>query len=164
MGDEEYTEYARARWTALVHSAMLLGAGVAEAEDVAQTTLVKCYVAWPKVVRADDRDAYVARVLVNAFRAGRRRRWTGERPTEHLPDARAGDRTSEVDGVDAVDRALGGLSADHREVVVLRYYLHLNEQQIAEALGVPPGTVKSRLSRALARLAESPHLNDGMTT
>jgi DNA-directed RNA polymerase specialized sigma24 family protein len=45
-------------------------------------------------------------------------------------------------------------------VVVLRYYARLTEQQTADVLGVPPGRVKSRLSRALARLATNPHLAD----
>ena len=45
-------------------------------------------------------------------------------------------------------------------MVVLRHYLHLSERQIAEALGVPEGTVKSRLSRAHQRLAADPNLTD----
>jgi DNA-directed RNA polymerase specialized sigma24 family protein len=50
--------------------------------------------------------------------------------------------------------------ADNRDVVVLRYFVQLTEKQTAEALGVPPGTVKSRLSRALAHLASNDHLLD----
>ena len=49
--------------------------------------------------------------------------------------------------------ALRQLSFDHRCVVVGRYYLDWSEAQLAEALDVAPGTVKSRLSRALAQLA-----------
>jgi DNA-directed RNA polymerase specialized sigma24 family protein len=45
-------------------------------------------------------------------------------------------------------------------VVVLRYYADLGEQQIAEALQIPPGTVKSRLSRALVRLSNDADLAD----
>lgn len=158
--DDEYTEYARARWSALVHSAMLLGAGKAEAEDLAQTTLVRCYLGWTKVSRATNRDAYVSRMLLNAFRASRRRRWWQEKPTEHLPDGGDPDRTAEVDGADAVARALGGLSQPQREVVVLRFYLHLGELEISDVLGIAPGTVKSRLSRALDRLSTDTNLAD----
>lgn len=156
--DDEYSQYARARWATLVHSGMLLGASHAEAEDLAQTTLLRCYVAWSKVNRADNRDAYVSRVLLNSFRASRRRRWWSERPTQHVPDLGTPDSTDTVVAVDAVSRALGGLSAAQREVVVLRFYLHLSEQQIADVLKVPLGTVKSRLSRALARLSIDTHL------
>jgi RNA polymerase sigma-70 factor (sigma-E family) len=156
--DEEYTEYARARWATLVHSGMLLGASHAEAEDLAQTTLLRCYVAWSKVNRADNRDAYVSRVLLNSFRASRRRWWWSERPTEHVPDPGTPDSTDTVAGVDAVSRALGALSATQREVVVLRFYLHLSEQQMADVLNAPLGTVKSRLSRALARLSTDTNL------
>ena len=61
---------------------------------------------------------------------------------------------------DAVHRALADLSKVNREVVVLRYYAHLSEQQTAEILDIAPGTVKSRLSRALAQLATNTHLAD----
>lgn len=47
--------------------------------------------------------------------------------------------------------ALGGLRDDDREVIAARYFLDLNEAETAEALGIPRGTVKSRLSRALGR-------------
>ena len=49
-------------------------------------------------------------------------------------------------------QALARLGADHREVIVLRYLLDLSEAECAAALGCRPGTVKSRLSRALANL------------
>ncbi len=50
--------------------------------------------------------------------------------------------------------ALRRLSPDHRAVVVAKYYLDWSEQQIADGLDIRPGTVKSRLSRALERLAD----------
>jgi len=53
------------------------------------------------------------------------------------------------------------LSTPAREAVVLRYYAHLTEQEMAAVLGVAPGTVKSRLSRALAELSRDSDLADG---
>jgi RNA polymerase sigma-70 factor (sigma-E family) len=159
--DADFAAYAAARWATLVRSAVFLGCSIDDAEDLVQSTLVKCYTAWPKVERADNRDAYVYRMLLNCHRDTRRRRWWGERPAESTPDRpAAGDAAASVAVTDAVDRALGELSRVNREVVVLRYYAHLTEQQTAEVLGIPGGTVKSRLSRALSQLAANPHLAD----
>jgi RNA polymerase sigma factor (sigma-70 family) len=60
----------------------------------------------------------------------------------------------------AMDRALGRLSQPLREAVVLRYFTQLSERETAEVLGIAPGTVKSRLSRALAQLSADSHIID----
>ena len=159
----EFGDYVAARWPRLVRAAVLLGCSPHEAEDVTQTALTRCLVKWGQVRRADDRDAYVYRVLVNTFTDARRRRWTGERPTDELPDTHRGhavDETEQVAVRDSVERAMARLSEDQRIAVVLRYYLNLTEVQMAETLRVAPGTVKSRLSRALAAMAVDPVLTD----
>ncbi len=161
---DDYAAYVRDAWDALVRSAVFLGCSLPEAEDLTQTTLVRCYTAWPRVVAADNRSAYVYRMLLNCLRDSLRRRWWGERATEHLPetgrDHPGRDETAAVDTADAVHRALAGLSKPNRDVVVLRYFAGLTERETAEALGVPAGTVKSRLSRSLAQLATDDHLAD----
>lgn len=156
--DEDFSEYVGTRWPRLVRSAVLLGCSPAEAEDVVQSALLRCLLHWGKVQRADDRDAYVHRVLVNTFTSSRRRRWRGEEPVPVVPEPGGPDETAAVDHADAVLRSLSALTQDQRAAVVLRYYAHLSEHQMAVALGVAPGTVKSRLSRALKVLAEDPHL------
>ena len=164
--DEDFTEFASGRWLALARSAVLLGASHHEAEDLAQTVLMRCYVSWSKVSGALHPDAYVMRMLLNEFSTSRRRRWWKERPTSALPEVGTPDLTAEIDGSDAVARALADLGKGQREVVVLRYYAHLTDQQIAEVLDLPEGTVKSRLSRAHQRLASDEHLaalRDGTT-
>lgn len=153
MHEREFTEYVAATWPRLVRSAILLGCSPTEAEDVVQTALTKCLVHWSRVRKADDRDAYVYTVLVNTFTSSRQRRWWGERPTEVLPEVAVADATEASDLGDAVRRCLDRLPADQRTAVVLRYYVHLTEAQMAEVLRVAPGTVKSRLSRALKVLA-----------
>jgi RNA polymerase sigma-70 factor (sigma-E family) len=159
--EDEFAAYMAARWPALVRTAVLLGCTPHDAEDIAQTTLTRCYMSWQKVVRAEDRDAYVYRVLVNAYNDSRRRRWWGERPTSVLPEQSGdADPTKAVDWSDAVDRALGDLDDGQRAVVALRFYADLTEAQTAKVLGVPVGTVKSRQSRALQHLADSQHLTD----
>ncbi|GAB2757186.1 SigE family RNA polymerase sigma factor [Nocardioides pakistanensis] len=156
----EFSEYVAARWARLVRSAVLLGCSPVEAEDVVQTALTRCLVNWSKVRRADDRDAYVHRVLINTFTSGRRRHWTRERPVAETPDLHHDDGTTTYDDADAISRSLQRLTPEQRAAVVLRYYAHLSEQQMAAVLGVAPGTVKSRLSRALKALADDPNLSD----
>ena len=159
--DQDFSEFASARWGTLVRSAVFLGCTLEEAHDLVQTTLLRCYTAWSKVKKADNRDAYGYRTLLNCHRDSRRRRWWGEQPTATIPDHPSGVEMSEAVAVtDAVHRALSDLSKANREVVVLRYYAHLSEQQTAEVLDIAPGTVKSRLTRALAQLSTSVHLAD----
>jgi len=159
--DEDYSDYLSARWPALFRSAVLLGCSRHEAEDLVQAAFVNCYVSWDKVTKAADRDAYVYRVMVNAHTSNHRRRWWKERPSHELVEkAAAEDENALVDLADLVQRALVGLSVPSRQVVVLRFFADLSEQQTADALGIPAGTVKSRLSRAFAQLAKDPHLAD----
>jgi RNA polymerase sigma-70 factor (sigma-E family) len=158
--DEEFAEFVNARWARFVKSAVLLGCSPGEAEDLAQTAMARCYVAWPKVSAARDRDAYAYRVLLNCHRDSRRRHWWRERPTDDLPEMAVADRTVSSDVAIDVERALSRLSTPAREAVVLRYYAHLTEQEMAAVLGVAPGTVKSRLSRALAELSRDHTLVD----
>lgn len=158
--DDEFDAYVVARWPRLVGSAVLLGCSRPEAEDLVQTVLEKCLLKWSKVSRADDRDAYVHRMIVNAFVSSRRRRWHGEKPTDVLPETGTSDRTAEVDEADRVARALERLRPEQRHVVVLRHFSMLSERETAQVLGIAPGTVKSRLSRALAVLAADETLQD----
>lgn len=159
--DAAFTAFVQQAWPGLVRSAVFLGARLPEAEDLAQTTLARCYAAWDKVAAARDRQAYVYRMLVNTLRDSRRRHWWGEHPTDRLPDTDAASDGAEARArVDAVHRAMAGLSRVQREAVVLRYFAGLSEAEAAAALGVAPGTVKSRLSRGLAHLAASDHLRD----
>lgn len=156
--DEEYAEFVSARWLTLVRAALALGCTLAEAEDLAQTTMVKVYVSWSKVARADHRDAYVSKMLVNAHRDSFRKR--RETPMPVLPDEAAPDRTAGIDSADAINRAVARLSQGQREVIALRYFVRLTEPEIASTLGVPAGTVKSRLSRALEALSTDSTLTD----
>jgi RNA polymerase sigma-70 factor (sigma-E family) len=159
--DEDYAAFVNARWAALVRAAALLGCSSQDAEDLVQATLVRCYVSWVKVSGAADRDAYVYRMLVNGLSTSRRRRWWAERPTAELPnDPFPDDEFDHADLTESVRRALRQLGLESRAVVVLRYYADLTERQTADVLGIAVGTVKSRMSRALAQLANDPHLSD----
>ena len=70
--DDDFSQYVAARWPRLVRSAVLLGCNRVEAEDIAQTTLERCLLSWARVQRAEDRDAYVHRILINTLTSSRR--------------------------------------------------------------------------------------------
>ena len=158
--DTEFSAFVAERWDRLVRTAVLLGCHTAEAQDIAQSTLERCLLKWRHIQQADDTDAYVHRILLNTLASARRRRWTGERPSSYIPDRATDDPTRRIDDADAMLRALQHLPEDQRQTVVLRYYAQLTEGQMATALGVAPGTVKSRLSRALKALACNPNLSE----
>lgn len=156
--DADFESYVRARWTHLVRSAVLMGSPTADAEDLVQNALAKVYVNWRKVRKADNPDAYVHRILMNTFFTARRRKWHGERPTEVIPEQVTADLTGQIDTSDVVARCLQRLTPEHRAVVVLRHFAHLGEAETAQVLGIPVGTAKSRLSRALVALAADPEM------
>jgi RNA polymerase sigma-70 factor (sigma-E family) len=150
--DTDFTAYASGRWAALVRAAVLLGCSQQDAEDLAQTALVKTWAHWKRVSQAAEPDAYVYRLMVNTLSTNRRRKWHGEQPTSDVPDLHVEDDTANVALRDAVTTALRDLPVEQRQVLVLRYVADLTERATADVLGVAVGTVKSRTSRALAAL------------
>lgn len=152
-----FEEFVEAHWRSLVRAAVFLGAQAHEAEDLAQATLVKCYTKWSLVSAADDQNAYVYRMLLNTLRSDRRK-LSWKLRSVAVAEPTIGDGSEAAAIADAVHRAMAGLSKDQQEVVVLRYFVQLTEAQTAAALGIPAGTVKSRLSRSLAHLSASNHL------
>jgi len=141
----------------LLRSAWLLTGNWASAEDLVQTSLLQSWLHWD-AIKADAPDVYVRRVLMNTFLSGQRRRWTRERPMAELPDRAAADELGSTELRHVIWRALSGLPAKQRAVVVLRYFDDLSEAQAARVLDCSVGTVKSQTSRALARLRSIPEL------
>ncbi len=168
VGDEtDFEEYVAARWSLLVRSARFLGCSAPEAEDLVQSTLLRCFRSWDRVSKAGSRDAYVYRVMLNAFASSRTRLWRGERPSSDQIDDQAAriDVAESVTTAETLRAALQSLSIEHRSVLVLRYYADLPEHEVADVLGVAVGTVKSRSARALARLLtliDDPNLATGV--
>lgn len=98
-------------------------------------------------------DGWFRRILVNACRdAAKRRRVMAADPLEEAPVPAAPDPTGRWVEHEAVRRAVRRLSRDHQEVVVMRFYADLPLEDIAAALGVRKGTVKSRLHYAMKQL------------
>ena len=150
--EEEFRDFVAARSGALLRTAYLLAGDWASAEDLLQTSLTKTYLAWLRHGGIEAIEPYARRVLVNTATSWRRRRWHGERPTEHLPEQPGPDRHEETVERDLLWRHVRALPVRQRAVLVLRYYEDLSEAQTAELLEISPGTVKSQTARALATL------------
>ena len=150
--DDDFSAFVRTRQRLLLQVGWLLTGDWAAAEDLVQTALLKTAPRWPQV-RSGSPEAYVRRVMLTTFLAGRERRWTGEVPVDELPEAvSADDPFTRVGDRDALVAAVRTLPAGQRAVVVLRHVLDLSEADTADALDCSVGTVKSQNARALAAL------------
>ncbi|MFC0033917.1 SigE family RNA polymerase sigma factor [Micromonospora chaiyaphumensis] len=149
-GDAEFVEFATAASARLVHAAFLMTGNHHQAEDAAQTALVRTYASWSRI-RGGDPYGYARSVLVNHL-VDTWRRPIREYPTEDLPERHGGDVADEVATRRWLLGILGTLTPRERAVVVLRHYFDLPEAQVARELDVSVGTVKSTSSRALEKL------------
>lgn len=145
-----------AHWRQLVRLSVLLVHDQAAAEDVVQDAFVAMHGRWSRLRDPDKALAYLRQAVVNRSRSALRHRTIVERHAR-TSTASAGI----VDGPalggarrDAVRAALLELSERQREVLVLRHYLDWSEAQIADALGISPGSVKAHAHRGSAALRE----------
>jgi RNA polymerase sigma-70 factor (sigma-E family) len=150
--DQEFRDYVRARRQALLRTASLLTGNAADAEDLVQAALASTYLAWDQIADRAALDGYVRRVLVNTHISWWRRRRLEEFPTDDLPDQPVADHAPGSDRVEAVRNAVDRLPQRMRAAVMLRFFDDMTDAEVAEALGISPGTVKSTVSRAVARL------------
>ena len=156
----QFEEFMASRWAGLVRLAFGLTGDRWLAEDLAQTALASAYAAWWRVSRADDPDAYVRRILINAAKSRFRRHRVSEQPGEpaDLPDPAVADPAAEVGERSALMTALAGLPPRQRAVVVLRYWEDMTDAQVGALLGCSAGTVRSQAARGLAKLRASERL------
>lgn len=126
----------------------------AEAEDAVQEAFIKAHRALWRFRAGAPFRPWLLRIAGNEAR--NRRRSAGRREHLVVQAARAAPAAGAEPDYSAGElaAALDRLDPPHREVVLLRHVLELSEAEAAAALGCRPGTVKSRLSRALARLRE----------
>ncbi|WP_020667682.1 RNA polymerase sigma factor [Amycolatopsis nigrescens] len=137
-------------------------AGPAEADDIVQEALTKAYLSLDRFDGGRAFKPWLLRIVtneaLNTLRSARRRAGPAVRPgvsssaeavRSAEEDVLAGERYA------ALRTALVRLPERHRQVVVCRYLLELSEAETADVLGLSTGTVKSRLSRALAKLRDS---------
>ena len=150
--DAEFELYVAAARPRLRRLAYSLCGDWHTADDVVQTALAKLYVAWPRVSRASNQDAYVRRTVARTTIDEARRPWRREHSGLDGLDR-------EAVGMDVADRedlvaALQRLPEMQRKTVVLRHWLGLSVSETAHDLGIAEGTVKSHTSRALSALHE----------
>lgn len=136
----------------LVRHGTLLTGDAGHGEDLAQEALVKTYRAWSRLHPGGDPEGYTRRVMARAAWRASRRLWRREIPTGVIPEPGTADPYEPHDTATLVLDALRDLSAQQRVVLVLRYWAGLSEQEIADVLKCPAGTVKSRASRAIDTL------------
>jgi RNA polymerase sigma-70 factor, ECF subfamily len=148
--------YSRSQRRLVIQVAALTG-DVEDAEDIVQEAFGRCATHWQKVSGYDDPEAWVRSVAFNLARS-RWRRLT--RATGVVRRLRREDDSGPDAGNIALMIAISRLPADEREVVVRHHLLDLPVAEVAARLGLPEGTVKSRLARARGRLAEGLRSNE----
>lgn len=152
IDEHAFRDYVRARRPALLRTAYLLTGNLADAEDLVQSALAKTYLAWHRIEDRGAVDSYVRRAMVNTQISWWRRRRLEEFPTDEIPDQATADYPVSTDLQESLRRAIDRLPHRMRAAVMLRYYEDMTEAEVADVLGVSVGTVKSTVSRAVAKL------------
>ncbi|MGZ6890091.1 SigE family RNA polymerase sigma factor [Oryzihumus sp.] len=156
------TDLYAAHWASLVRLAWLLVRDQQVAEEAVQDAFVSVHARWQQLRDPEAALAYLRRSVVNTSRSVVRHRVVEDRhlareassPTTpwRTTEASAEERAVAREQGEELLEALRGLPRRQREVLVLRYYLDLTEAQIADALGISPGSVKSHAHRGLSSL------------
>ena len=120
------------------------------AEDALQSSLITAWRELPRLRDPDRFEAWVRRLLVHACyaEARRRRQWAGNVRVLPVDGPADRDEIVSVSDRDALDRAFRRLTVEQRAVVVLHHHVGLPLVEIAETLGIPAGTARSRLHYA----------------
>jgi RNA polymerase sigma-70 factor (sigma-E family) len=141
-------------YRALVRLAALLVRDMGTAEEVVQDSFVAMHANWRRLRDSDKASSYLRRCVVNRSRSVLRHQMVTEhhmlQPPPEMPSAEQGAMA--LLERSAVVAALHGLPPRQREALVLRYYADLPEAEIASAMGISQGAVKSHVSRAMSAL------------
>lgn len=147
-----FHEFVAVSSSPLFRTALLMVGDYQLAQDLLQESLVKTYVAWPRLRDVGNAEAYTRRVIVTTSTSWRRRSSFHERPAEALPDAVVADVADLIAADADLWTHLHALSSRQRAAVVLRYCQDLSEGQTSELMGCSVGSVKRHASRGLAKL------------
>jgi RNA polymerase sigma-70 factor (sigma-E family) len=149
-----FTEFMSARSATLFRTAYLIVGDHQLAQDLLQESLIKTYVAWPRLRDVSSAEAYTRKTIVTTAISWRRRRSFHERPTDVLPDTAVPDPGEAVTTHASMVAQLRTLPPRQRAAIVLRYYEDLSEAQTAEVMGCSVGTVKAQVFTGLGRLRD----------
>jgi RNA polymerase sigma factor (sigma-70 family) len=158
-----YEDLVRMHQQVAMRTAWLVTRNAAEAEDAVQEAFVKAYRALRRFREGAAFRPWLLAIVTNEARNRRRSVARADRLTLRVAEVRpSGDAAPSPEAAalrleerELLVDALNGLREEDRLVVGYRYLLGLSEAETAQALGVPKGTVKSRLARSLGRLRES---------
>ena len=158
--DEEFRDFMRGRWSAMVRLAYTLTGDQGHAEDITQAAFASAYASWGRVRQAGDPDAYVRAIVIHENSKRFRRQRVREDLRADVPELGTDADDRLADRV-ALRQALSLLGPRQRAVIVLRFWLDMSEAATAQALGCSVGTVKSQASRALATLRKHATITEG---
>jgi RNA polymerase sigma-70 factor (sigma-E family) len=148
-----FDDFVVTRGQALLRFAHVLCGNAHLAEDLVQEVLARVHRRWARIEYLEAPEAYVRRAIVREFLSWRRRRSSREAVLAEVPDRPSGqDTAQQLAARDEMWTLLAGLPRAQRAVLVLRFYDDLADDEIANALGCAPSTVRAHASRALARL------------
>ena len=151
-----YEEFVSSRLQSLLRYAVMLTGDPHTAQDLVQETMIRVQLKWRRVVKADQPERYVQRMLTNAYIDVRRGSWLRRVTLQAEPtEPRANGNSDHAERTAARDEMwllLARLPRRQRAALVLRYYEGLPDGEIAEVLGCAVGTVRAHISRALATL------------
>jgi RNA polymerase sigma-70 factor (sigma-E family) len=148
--EAEFEDFARARSQDLMRAALLLTGDFASAEDLVQATLTRAYSKWGQIQGAGNPVAYVRTMQTRLFLDGVRKKSSREILVAQVPETRAPEH--DVDLREALLAALRELEPVERVIVVHRYLLDSDVASVAAELRMTPQAVRSRASRALAKV------------
>jgi RNA polymerase sigma-70 factor (sigma-E family) len=144
-----------AHYTPMLRLAVLLGAD--DAEDIVAEAFWQLYRRWNKLRSADAAVAYLRGVVVNLIRMRVRHLQVARKHTENVEDGVVSAESEALlrDDQRELVAALKRLPDRQREALVLRYWLGLRESEIAAAMGISCGAVKSHTARGMATLTRA---------
>jgi RNA polymerase sigma-70 factor (ECF subfamily) len=149
--DGSFDDFYAAAYPRLVRTLTAISGSRADAEEVVQEAFVRLLPRWRRIQRYDQPEAWVRRVAVRQVLSRKRHRRVAVAAQHLLAEEllRPGPNGDRLDVRDVIR----GLPVDQRTVLVLHHGLDLSLEQIADDIGAPLGTVKSRLHRARAAFA-----------
>lgn len=160
--NDAWVQIVRQQQEAIFRLAWLLLGDATEAEDVAQETFLHAYRALARFDGTRPLRPWLLQIahnLASNRRRGLRRAWKRlQRFFAGMEDAQLASHAVELQAEsDVLWRSIRQLDAADQQIIYLRYYLELSVDECAQSLEVAPGTIKSRLHRALARLRVVAH-------